>query len=63
MGLLRKPIKTWLKSCRHGQRPQPHDAFNPDISGEVKPEHFAEFLTRVTDLIRENISGGDCGLC
>ncbi len=33
-----------------------HDTFNR-IFQAVKPEHFAEFLTRVTDLIRENISG------
>ena len=56
MELFAQAHKTWLKKVAGMVSVPSHDTFNR-IFQAVKPEHFAEFLTRVTDLIRENISG------
>lgn len=56
MELFAEAHKAWLKKVAGMVSVPSHDTFNR-IFQAIKPEHFAEFLARTTDRIRENISG------
>ena len=56
MELFADAHKSWLKRGAGMVSVPSHDTFNR-IFQAIKPEHFAEFLTRATDRIRKNISG------
>ena len=56
MELFAQAHQTWLKRVAGMVSVPSHDTFNR-IFQAIKPDHFAEFLARTTDRIRENISG------
>ncbi len=56
MELFAQAHKSWLKKVAGMVSVPSHDTFNR-IFQAIKPEYFAEFLTRTTDQIRKNISG------
>lgn len=56
MELFAQAHKSWLKRVAGMVSVPSHDTFNR-IFQAIKPEHFAEFLARTTDHIRQNISG------